>query len=188
MPPYAFRSAVRVSPASWLHRPESVMTSAEVATLARAYLPASLRPAHVSIQMTGTGAPATVDVRDDTADAIRYAVLGVMLLPALLATMGVARGRRRWRGELRQRRALDAREMGLDVRALVLGRDVVRLSVSPHVESAAAVGRREICVSDALASLSAVERHAVIAHEMAHLARRDLTWAAPVMHARTCGR
>src|SRR5689334_11028522 len=66
--------------------------------------------------------------------------------------------------------------LGIDVSALSCAGQMVLLTVSSHVESAAAVGPAEICVSDTLTTLGRVEKEAAIAHELALLERRDADW------------
>lgn len=72
------------------------------------------------------------------------------------------------------RRAITAGKLGIDVSALSPDGQPVRLSVSPHIESAATVGLEEICISDTLTTLGRSEKEAVIAHELAHVERRDV--------------
>ncbi|HEX8245611.1 MAG TPA: M56 family metallopeptidase, partial [Longimicrobium sp.] len=53
----------------------------------------------------------------------------------------------------------------------------VRLTASARVATPVALGRREICLPErALAELPADEQRGVLAHEAAHLARRDPAW------------
>ena len=151
--------------------------SLDVPTTARRFMPRSLQAAHVSVQAARPSAPATITVRDDTARAVRYAVLAMMLLPAVIATSRMVSRQRRYRSVLRGRRVVSARNLGVDVDALSPGGHTVRLSVSSRVESAAAVGHGEICVSDTLTSLGRAQREAVIAHELAHVERRDVLWS-----------
>lgn len=52
-----------------------------------------------------------------------------------------------------------------------------RLTASPHLRSPIALGRREICLPErAVDSLSPDQQRGMLAHEMAHLVRRDPLW------------
>ena len=134
--------------------------------------------ARVSVQSSGAAAVSSVRVRDTLAQTLRYALLAAILFPAFFAGVRMTRRRCQWRTALRGRRFVDARDLGLDTPALSVRGRPVRLSVSPHVETASAVRDHEICVSEALTTLGVVERNAVIAHEVAHLERRDVAWSA----------
>lgn len=87
---------------------------------------------------------------------------------------------------LRLRRHLGARRQVTDPRLstllerlcrdAVVGRPV-RLSVSPLLATPIAYGRSEICVPPrALTELTARQQEAMLAHELAHLVRRDPAW------------
>jgi beta-lactamase regulating signal transducer with metallopeptidase domain len=52
----------------------------------------------------------------------------------------------------------------------------VRLTSSPRVDTAIAIGPREICVPSTFGTLPEPERRAVLLHELAHLERRDPRW------------
>jgi beta-lactamase regulating signal transducer with metallopeptidase domain len=112
------------------------------------------------------------------------AVVGAIVLGALVRGLRSAIAMRRLRRLLAARRpvvdgplraALDA------ILARAGARRRVRLSVAPDVPVPIAFGiaRGEICVPGALAArLSASERDVVLAHEVAHLVRRDPLWLA----------
>ena len=54
-----------------------------------------------------------------------------------------------------------------------------RLTWTPRISSPIALGVREICVPEtALTSLDAEQQRSMLAHELAHLARRDPVWMA----------
>jgi beta-lactamase regulating signal transducer with metallopeptidase domain len=56
-----------------------------------------------------------------------------------------------------------------------------RLTASAHLRSPIALGRREICLPErAVDSLTPPQQHGMLAHEMAHLLRRDPLWSAGV--------
>lgn len=56
-----------------------------------------------------------------------------------------------------------------------------RLTASPHLRSPIALGSREICLPErAVDSLTPPQQHAMLAHELAHLLRRDPLWSVGV--------
>lgn len=56
-----------------------------------------------------------------------------------------------------------------------------RLTASSHLRSPIALGRREICLPErAVDSLTPQQQHGMLAHEMAHLLRRDPLWTVAV--------
>jgi beta-lactamase regulating signal transducer with metallopeptidase domain len=153
-------------------------SSLDLAALARPHMPPALHAARISVQKTSSAAPAMVRVQDAETQWLRYVVLAMMLIPALAATSRLVQRRRRFWKDLRTRRPADERELCIDARAQSSGGRNVRISVSPLVASAAAVARHEICVSAAFTRLGRIEQQGVLAHEMAHLERRDLAWIA----------
>lgn len=104
---------------------------------------------------------------------------------ALLMVVGIARSlwlRRRLNGVLRQRSAVvDPALVGCLERLCAqagLSRPV-RLSCSPFLNGPVALGRWEICLPlQALSELSPAGQEAMLAHELAHLLRRDPAWLA----------
>lgn len=151
--------------------------SVDVLTIARRFMPTSLQATRVSVWRAGPSAPAIVTIHDDTLRALQYSLLAAILVPALITTSRTVSSRRRYRRALRGRRAVSANALGVQIDRLGPSGRTVRFSVSRHVESAAAVGAREICVSEVLATLGRTEKEAAIAHELAHVQRRDVTWA-----------
>jgi beta-lactamase regulating signal transducer with metallopeptidase domain len=86
-----------------------------------------------------------------------------------------ARARRDLARALRGRRPAAPAELGVAVDALP-GRPL-RVSVSERLASPVAVGGAEVCVPRALfPRLSPAQRRALLAHEAAHLERRDPRW------------
>jgi beta-lactamase regulating signal transducer with metallopeptidase domain len=162
--------SVAVSPAT--------SNALDLVAFVRPHMPLPLRSASVSVETTSAAIQAMIHVQDATAQWLLYLVLGAMLIPAAAATSRLVKTRRRFRKILRTRWPTDAEELRIDARVLSLGRRTARISMTPHIVSAAAVARREICVSTSFSNLRRVERHAVIAHEIAHLERRDLAWLA----------
>lgn len=150
----------------------------DLSAVARPHMPTALASVRVSVAAPDRGRPPQVHVRDATARALRYTILGLILMPAIVATTRMGRARRNFRTSLRERRTLDARELGIPLTALWLGRRPIRISVSPRVASAAAVARDEICVSPRLAALDRIEHRGVLMHEIAHLRRNDTAWVA----------
>lgn len=153
-------------------------SSLDVAAFVRPHMPPALRAVRVRVQTTGAGASTTVRVEDAAAQWLRYVVLATMLIPAVVATSRLVQTRRRFWKDLRTRRPADPRELCIDARALSAGRQRVRISVSPLIASAAAVAPHEICISTTFTALGRIEQQGVLAHEMAHLERRDLRWIA----------
>ena len=107
----------------------------------------------------------------------------LLLLTCLGGTLSIGRGLRSWVGIRRclgERRALTDGPLYEDLKALCarvghLGG--VRLTDSPEAPAPLALGLREICVpAAALGRLTPEERHAALAHELAHLIRRDPIW------------
>lgn len=151
----------------------------ELVKFARSHLPDALGSAHVSVQATGVLADTTtIRVQDPLSHWLGILILGATLTPALVGVSRLVQRRRKFRAQLRSRRSIDARSLGVGAWPLWLAKRAARISMSPHVVSAAVVGRREICVSPAFTMLGPAERCSVLAHEMAHLARRDPAWIA----------
>lgn len=151
----------------------------ELATFARPHMPFALRSTRVAVETTGGLAnSAQIRVQDSLVQWLCCLVLATTLIPGIVATSRLVQSRWRFRQHLRTRRPTDGQELGIDARALSLGHTTARISVAPQVGSAAAVGRHEICISDDFLTLGRMERRGVLAHEMAHLKRRDPTWIA----------
>ncbi|HEV2148594.1 MAG TPA: M56 family metallopeptidase [Longimicrobiaceae bacterium] len=97
--------------------------------------------------------------------------------------LGVRERRRRifWR-TLADRRPVDGPELLVPLRTLSSRfglRRPVRLTASEQLLVPAALGRAEICVPEPLfRRLSPSQRESVLAHELAHLRRRDPLWRA----------
>jgi hypothetical protein len=111
---------------------------------------------------------------------IRCVVGAGILLPALLAIARLLRRRREFSDLLVTRRPISPAVLGIRDDAFH-SRTALPLyvSVCESIGSAVALGRREVCVAlHAFAALDEVERRSVIAHEVAHLDRRDPAWIA----------
>ena len=199
--------ASALGPASWLPRAGAVLadiaTAAREETYASAVAPALAPSPHaategrfddVSVQMTSSApsevpafAPAMVE--DAPADAAPFdpAPLAPLALAAwaalagaALLRLGVARVRlARW---LAPRRDVDDPELLAALADLAAAADVrgaVRLTCSDELASPIALGRREICLPrGALQELDPAQLRSVLAHELAHLVRRDPLWLA----------
>jgi Zn-dependent protease with chaperone function len=111
--------------------------------------------------------------------------LGVLLLAAIVATAGCrlailgVRHLRFWR-RLRGRRTVHTGAAWERLRELAAAAGLpfpVRLSISPLARGPMALGREEICLpARALDDLPGPALSAVLAHELAHLERRDNAW------------
>jgi Zn-dependent protease with chaperone function len=108
--------------------------------------------------------------------AVGIVAASTTLLPAAaaLALLGAWRLRR----ALGRRAPAQHGDVAL-LAKLTSGRKSVRLTTSARVPAPAAIGAGEICLPEThFASLGAAEREALLAHELAHLVRRDPVWLA----------
>lgn len=111
-------------------------------------------------------------------------------LGAALLCLGAARAYARLRYRLQGRPRVVAGNLHAQLTQLAAGADLrgVRLTCSSRVPVPLALGlaRREICVPPrALAGLTAEQQEGMLAHELAHLARRDPSWLV-FTHLLTC--
>lgn len=114
-----------------------------------------------------------------------WVVVGLAALGALAALVRLGLGARRAQAQLRGRRdviedpILEKFFEMCDVAGLKKdGKSRVRLTASAHLRSPVALIRREVVVPErAIETLSAAQQHGMIAHEIAHLQRRDPQWA-----------
>lgn len=99
---------------------------------------------------------------------------------ALFALGRLAWATTRLRKQLKSRRDViedPVLESFLDLCSKAELRKRPRLTASPHLRSPIALGRREICLPErAVDSLTPQQQHGMLAHEMAHLVRRDPQW------------
>ena len=151
-------------------------------SLLRTAFPLILPPVSATLQVSSVGPQHVVaaQMSEPLAVIIRCVVGAGILLPALLATARLLRRRRQFRALLTTRRLISPAALGLRDDAF-RSRTALPLFVTDceSIGSAVALGRREVCVSlGAFAGLDAVERCSVIAHEVAHLDRRDPAWIA----------
>lgn len=107
------------------------------------------------------------------------AVVVAWLVVAAVGALRVAGSHRRFCRGLHRRPVRDPELLALldELRGAAGFARPVRLSTSAMCPSPLALGTREICVPAWFAAdLGALERRSVLAHELAHLARRDPAW------------
>lgn len=149
----------------------------ELPALLRAATPGVWAPPELNVDVVRTAGVETVTrtVTDGAAWALAIGVLVLAALPVMLSTVRYAAARRDFARVLRDRRPALPRELGVDARAL----SRLRLSVSERLAAPVALGTVEVCVPRGLLqTLSPAQRHALLAHEAAHLERRDPLWIA----------
>ena len=142
-----------------------------------------LPPVETRVQVTASGRADRVSVTTSRVErpspsGVAWLLVLVVVGPGAVAMIRLGARRARFFGGLRDRSALDPAAYGVRRRRLRLrgGRSAC-LSASPAVETAAALGGAEVCISiEALRRLTPEERDGVIAHEVAHLRRRDPLW------------
>mgnify|MGYP000495028086 CR=1 FL=1 len=114
-----------------------------------------------------------------------WVVVGFAGLGAMLALLRLGLGARRTHARLRGRRdviedpVLEKFFELVDAAGLKKeGKARVRLTASSHLRSPVALMRREVVIPErAIERLTAAQQHGMIAHEVAHLQRRDPQWA-----------
>jgi HEAT repeat protein/beta-lactamase regulating signal transducer with metallopeptidase domain len=114
--------------------------------------------------------------------SIQTIAAAIWALGALALALGYAARRLILVGRIGDRRAVaDGRllaELEQLAREAKLGR-LPRLTVTPRISSPIALGIAEICLPEsALTELDLEEQRVMLAHELAHLARRDPLWLA----------
>jgi beta-lactamase regulating signal transducer with metallopeptidase domain len=167
--------------------PEGVTVAADLAVPVRGAAPALLdnpRPA----AMVPAPAAETSTLQAPSATAL---ALGLWTLVGCLLLAAYGRSHLRLRGRLRNRPRVVGGTLLARLRRLSaeagMGR-AVRLSCSSRVPVPVALGlaRREICVPPrAFAGLSDEQQEGMLAHELAHLVRRDPLWLV-VSHLVAC--
>ena len=107
-------------------------------------------------------------------------LLGLWLLGASFGVSRVIRGRIRMVRLLRGRQEISEGALRAELDRLCVEADwdhPVRLTVSRQVAGPLALGRKEICLpARALTELNHSQQRSVLAHELAHLIRRDPDW------------
>lgn len=167
-----------------------ISSLAERALPAPPFEAAGLRPA----QWAAAPAPMELPAAAPRAAAVRPSwtnvALAIWACGALLLTLGAARAYFRLRLRLRDRPRVVGGDLYAQLRQLAGSAEVggVRLTCSSRVPVPLALGwnRREICVPPrALAALTAEQQEGMLAHELAHLVRRDPVWLIAT-HLVTC--
>jgi beta-lactamase regulating signal transducer with metallopeptidase domain len=149
----------------------------ELPTAMRAAAPEVWAPPQLAVDVlrTADGETVTRTVVDGAAWGLALAVLALAAVPVLCAVVRYAGARRDFRRVLRGRRPSSAELLGVDAGGL----SWLRLSVSERLAAPVALGAAEVCVPHGLlARLSVEQRRALLAHEAAHLERRDPLWIA----------
>jgi beta-lactamase regulating signal transducer with metallopeptidase domain len=111
-------------------------------------------------------------------------LLGLWAVGAAIAVGRLAWAARHLRKQLQGRRDViedPVLESFLDLCSKAGLKKRPRLTASPHLRSPIALGRREICLPErAVDSLTPLQQHGMLAHEMAHLLRHDPLWTVAV--------
>jgi len=147
-------------------------------------------PAH-RMAAAAPGVPAPVRARPIAESSVPSLAFGFWVFGACLLLAGYGRSHALLRRRLKNRPLIVGGTLHAQLRALAaeagFTRDV-RLSCSSRVPVPLAFGvrRSEICVPPrALAGLTDEQQEGMLAHELAHLARRDPLWLV-VSHVLTC--
>jgi HEAT repeat protein/Zn-dependent protease with chaperone function len=147
----------------------------------------SSEPVQVALSKAPPVAPAAIEATPITAadsTPVRLATIAVFAWAFIAVVLGLSYAARRLilvgrigdRRAVQDGRVLDAlgdlsRDAGL--------RSVPRLTATVRISSPIALGIREICVPEtALTDLDLEQQRSMLAHELAHLARRDPIWLA----------
>lgn len=165
-----------------------------VATAARADAPAATRRVQVhdngGLRITATRekktatAPARIAASAPSTPAApgpwRFIVLGLLAAGSLFAVLRLVFSARRLRAQLRSRRDViedPVLESFLTLCQKAELKKRPRLTASPHLRSPVALPSHEICLPErAVDSLTPPQQEGMLAHEIAHLQRRDPMW------------
>ena len=126
----------------------------------------------------GVGAPVSTSVPGGSVGWAE-AVVGLWALVAVVAVARRLHARARWVRSLGTRRPVD--DGAVRALARTLGRETgvrVRVTVSDELASPVALGTREVVLPRQAFGLDGPALRALVAHEVAHLARRDPLWLA----------
>ena len=174
---FAFASAAPIAVAEIPRQPVAAVGEAGPARVARVEPVATVVPAaSVAAAFPSTAAPASVAFTWPSWPAIVVAawLAGVLLVLARLAVAWSRLERRLGEARPMTRPALAADAMSL---AIAAGTATPRLAVSDDLGSpVAALGRRIVMPGWAFELLDRDQLAAMLAHEVAHLARRDPLW------------
>ncbi len=108
-----------------------------------------------------------------------FGILGVWMVPALLLVVSLQRRRRRFLNDIGVRTRVHGGPMAREIASLSksTGHHGTVLTNAPRISSPAVLSASEICVPrDAVGELSDGEQRSLIAHEFAHVIRRDPMW------------
>jgi len=153
-------------------RPVTPITEINVADLARRQSPTGPSEVFVKqrVERRGGAAPRIeAFATDSIALKIAFGATAIALLTALLGLLRLVHRYYAFRARLGERR---------DVAFRGRASATYRLTVSPTLGAPVALGFGEICVPDSFQGLGPDEQESVLAHEAAHLARRDPFWFA----------
>ncbi|HEX2209271.1 MAG TPA: M56 family metallopeptidase, partial [Longimicrobium sp.] len=149
----------------------------ELPSLLRAAAPGTWAPPELAVDVvrTADGETVTRTVVDGAAWGLALGVLVLAAVPAAWAVVRYAAARRDFGRVLHGRRPASPEALGVDAGGL----SWLRLSTSDRLAAPVALGGAEVCVPHGLLPrLSMDQRRALLAHEAAHLERRDPFWIA----------
>jgi beta-lactamase regulating signal transducer with metallopeptidase domain len=136
--------------------------------------------ARLSLVKTRQEAAPGASATESTRSLLEVSGAGLLLASVLGVARFAANTCRQWRRLGPRRRVRDARllaRLRRLVEPLAPGPGQVRLTESVNIDCPLVLGAREICVPLAiLAALDDAEVDAVLAHELAHVERRDALW------------
>ena len=144
----------------------------DLADLARRAPNVDLPGREVRIQMLHTGSASTVvrQFTDPVTTALSLAFVALVVTTTFVAVFRLSHRRRRLARAVSGRRAMGALP-------IVTRGAAVRLSAAPDLQSPVALGSFEVCLpSDVVDDFSERHQRSLIAHEVAHLERRDPAW------------
>src|SRR6185295_2850021 len=144
----------------------------DLADLARRVSSVELPGRQVQVRMLYTGSTSSVERQfsDPVTTALSIASLAIILCVTFVALIRLANRRRALTRAVSDRRAMGALP-------LVARGTAVLLSAAPDLQSPVALGAAEICLpSDVVDTFSQCHQKSLIAHEVAHLERRDPMW------------
>jgi len=144
----------------------------DLADLARRVSNVELPGRQVQVRMLYTGSTSSVERQfsDPVTTALSIASLAIILCVTFVALIRLANRRRALTRAVSHRRAMGALP-------LVAHGTAVRLSAASDLQSPVALGVGEICLpSEVVDTFSQCHQKSLIAHEVAHLERRDPMW------------
>lgn len=152
------------------------MTPVDISNLVRQHAGRTLPGRRLVVEMSGNAGSANVvrHLTDPVAGAVSDAVLAVGIAVVALALLRLVVRRRRLR------RLISNRAGQRTIGRTTHGRPIV-VSTCGELQSPIALGRAEICLpTEVAASFDDAHRRALLAHEAAHLDRRDPAWIVAV--------